>query len=116
MQNVPTKTVLKLETQCCEAALTIVFMTIGSRSVLTVWNRTPVGVVRKEPAAACDCRLDIAFGSWLKSGMVEATFALPRHPQWQLAYRIHHRSGIFGVYDTDSGSNTVGLGLRYFFD
>jgi hypothetical protein len=48
--------------------------------------------------------------------MLEATFALPKYPQWQLAYRIHHRSGIYGVFDTDSGSNTIGLGLRYFFD
>lgn len=48
--------------------------------------------------------------------MLEATFALPTHPQWQLVYRIHHRSGVYGLFDTDSGSNTVGLGLRYFFD
>lgn len=48
--------------------------------------------------------------------MFEATFALPSHPQWQWVVRIHHRSGAFGLYGAgNTGSNTVGLGIRYCF-
>jgi hypothetical protein len=46
----------------------------------------------------------------------EATFALPKHPRYQLVYRLHHRSGAYGIFDdSDFGSNTLGLGLRYHF-
>lgn len=49
--------------------------------------------------------------------MLEATFALPDHPQWQLVARIHHRSGAYGLYHAgNTGSNDVGLGIRYLFD
>jgi len=47
----------------------------------------------------------------------EATFAAPSHPELQLVARIHHRSGAFGLYHAgNSGSNDVGLGIRYLFD
>ena len=49
--------------------------------------------------------------------MLEATFAIPCYPQWQLVARIHHRSGAFGLYHADnSGSNVIGLGVRYIFE
>jgi hypothetical protein len=46
--------------------------------------------------------------------MFEATFAVPSLPYVQLVGRIHHRSGVFGLFGgaTESGSNTVGLGIR----
>jgi hypothetical protein len=48
--------------------------------------------------------------------MLEATFALPNHPQWELVARIHHRSGVFGLYDAgNNGSTAVGVGIRYRF-
>lgn len=48
--------------------------------------------------------------------MLEATFAPPSYPRLQLVARIHHRSGAYGLYHADnSGSNDVGLGLRYLF-
>lgn len=48
--------------------------------------------------------------------MGEATFALPSHPEWQLVVRVHHRSTAYGVFgNTNGGSNTVGLGIRYAF-
>lgn len=48
--------------------------------------------------------------------MLEATVALPRSPQWELVARIHHRSGVFGLYESaNAGSTAVGLGLRYRF-
>ena len=53
---------------------------------------------------------------WLNYLSFEAGFALPRNPNWQLFYRLHHRSGAFGLFaDNDVGSNVMGLGVRYFF-
>lgn len=44
----------------------------------------------------------------------ETTLALPKLPQWQLVLRLHHRSGVFGLYGADNaGSNYVGVGIRY---
>jgi hypothetical protein len=49
--------------------------------------------------------------------MLEATFASPDNPRWQLVLRIHHRSGAFGLYHAgNTGSNDLGLGIRYLFD
>lgn len=49
--------------------------------------------------------------------MLEATFAAPEYPRWQLVARIHHRSGAYGLYHAgNTGSNDIGLGLRYLFD
>ncbi|MBF0227337.1 MAG: hypothetical protein HQK76_17980 [Desulfobacterales bacterium] len=48
--------------------------------------------------------------------MFEWTFALPRYPKQRLIFRIHHRSGIFGVFNNvKGGSNAIGIGLRYDF-
>jgi len=47
---------------------------------------------------------------------VEATFALPKYKDWQLVYRLHHRSGVFGLFQSDNGGNTaVQIGLRRYF-
>jgi hypothetical protein len=47
----------------------------------------------------------------------EATFASPRSPRLQFVARIHHRSGAYGLYHAgNTGSNDVGLGIRYLFD
>lgn len=49
--------------------------------------------------------------------MLEATFALPRYPELILVARIHHRSGAYGLYKAgNTGSNNIGLGIRYQFD
>lgn len=49
--------------------------------------------------------------------MFEATFAAPNYPQLQFITRIHHRSGAFGLYRAgNTGSNVIGVGVRYLFD
>ena len=51
---------------------------------------------------------------WLNYLAVEYAFGLPQYPGWQLFYRLHHRSGAFGLFAAnDVGSNVMGLGLRY---
>lgn len=48
--------------------------------------------------------------------MFEVTFSLPNQPRLQGVIRIHHRSGAFGLYQAgNSGSNDIGLGIRYLF-
>ena len=47
---------------------------------------------------------------------IEATFALPKRPDWQFVYRLHHRSGVFGLMDADNVGNTaVQIGVRHYF-
>jgi len=47
---------------------------------------------------------------------LEATFSDPTIPTLQLLIRIHHRSGAFGLYGAgNTGSNAVGVGIRYLF-
>ena len=49
--------------------------------------------------------------------MFELTFALPDYPKWNLIARIHHRSGVYGVFDgVSGGTNAVGLGIKYFLE
>ncbi len=46
----------------------------------------------------------------------EIALSLPNHPQWQVFYRIHHRSGAYGLFCNGLvGSTAVALGLRYRF-
>ncbi|MBA3661349.1 MAG: hypothetical protein H0W64_06455 [Gammaproteobacteria bacterium] len=48
--------------------------------------------------------------------MLEATLASPLYPRFQGVIRIHHRSGAYGLYQAgNTGSNDIGLGLRYLF-
>jgi hypothetical protein len=48
--------------------------------------------------------------------LFEFTFSIPEHPEWALVTRIHHRSGVFGMFDGVRGaSNVLGAGLRYSF-
>jgi hypothetical protein len=46
----------------------------------------------------------------------ELTFGLPQYPRWNLMFRIHHRSGGYGLIgDGESGSNYLCTGLKFAF-
>jgi hypothetical protein len=48
--------------------------------------------------------------------LFELAFSLPEEPRWSLVLRIHHRSGIYGLFDGVHGaSNALGAGLKYHF-
>jgi hypothetical protein len=48
--------------------------------------------------------------------MFELSLSLSENQKWSLIARIHHRSSVFGLLaDTNTGSNTIGVGLRYEF-
>jgi|GEM_PF-1559973 len=53
---------------------------------------------------------------WLNFFSPEITVALPDFPQYELAFRYIHRSGIFGTYNgVWEGANSFVLGFRYRF-
>jgi len=54
-----------------------------------------------------------AAGTLLHYLLLEATFGPPNSP-WSVVTRIHHRSGIFGLF-SHSGSNVISAGVRYRF-
>lgn len=49
--------------------------------------------------------------------LFELTFALPKFPHWSIVTRIHHRSGVYGLFPGDvlQGSNFVCTGVKYSF-
>lgn len=57
------------------------------------------------------------YSKFLNYLMLEATFALPSYPHWQLALRIHHRCTAWGTFpkDANAGSTSAGIGIRYYF-
>jgi hypothetical protein len=52
-------------------------------------------------------------GTLLHYLLIEAEVGLP-DSRWSLVARVHHRSGIFGLF-SHSGSNVLALGVRYRF-
>jgi hypothetical protein len=48
--------------------------------------------------------------------LVEFTFAPPRSADWSLVVRVHHRSGVYGLFNgVQGGSNIIAAGLKWHF-
>lgn len=48
--------------------------------------------------------------------LLELELDISGHQNWGVLCRVHHRSGIFGVFnDVNGGSNYITMGLRYHF-
>ncbi len=49
--------------------------------------------------------------------LFELTFALPQCQHWSIVTRVHHRSGIYGLFpgDIHQGSNFLCTGIKYTF-
>ena len=48
---------------------------------------------------------------------LEVSFAPPADDRWAITLRIHHRSGVFGLFSgVDGGSNALTLGVRFHLD
>ncbi len=63
-----------------------------------------------------DARPEPNQSRWLNFFSPELTVALPDYPQYELAFRYMHRSGIFGTYNgVYEGANSFVLGFRYRF-
>ena len=49
--------------------------------------------------------------------MFEMTAAPPQAKNWALVTRVHHRSGVFGIFDdVKGGSNIIAVGLKFRYD
>ncbi|WP_051560379.1 hypothetical protein [Marinobacterium jannaschii] len=49
--------------------------------------------------------------------LVELEFTVPQQQDWSLVFRVHHRSGAYGLFsDVEGASNALGIGLKYRFD
>lgn len=46
----------------------------------------------------------------------EAGLSLPQYPQLEIYYRLHHRSGLFGIYSRRQGTTAMGGAIRYHFN
>jgi hypothetical protein len=53
-------------------------------------------------------------GRWLNYLGFELTLGLPKYPQWDFVYRIHHRSSVRGLIGA-GGSNYPSIGFKYSF-
>ena len=48
--------------------------------------------------------------------LVETTFAPPEVLDWSLVVRVHHRSGVFGLFDdVKGGSNVIAAGIKFYY-
>lgn len=75
-----------------------------------------ISYATQKPALEAEAAGDDQTNQWLYYIAVEWAFSLPSHPQWDLFWRVHHRSGVYGRWaGEDAVSNFVGLGLRYRF-
>ena len=74
---------------------------------LSIASRVPPLEPRSGPTEGESTRL-------LNYLLVELEFAPPQDSPWSAFVRIHHRSGIYGIFgNIKGGSNFIGLGLRY---
>jgi hypothetical protein len=54
--------------------------------------------------------------NFLIASLFEITVGLPQRPNWELVYRINHRSGCFGLLTPGrTDTNQLLFGLRYYF-
>jgi hypothetical protein len=72
-------------------------------------NPPPSGYLRDQPLFFTGTR-------WLNYVGFEVAVALPRSDGWEGAFRLFHRSGVFGLYTLQDDQGTaMGLGLRKSF-
>ncbi len=61
-------------------------------------------------------RTNVNASKFLNYLLLEIASAIPGISNWELVGRIHHRSGVFGIYsNVRGGSNVMAAGLRYHF-
>lgn len=52
-------------------------------------------------------------GRLLNYILVEMTVAPPQVKSWSFIVRVHHRSGVYGLFDgVEGGSNVIGAGIK----
>ncbi len=73
------------------------------------WKTPPLEPRGDEPGEGESSRL-------LNYLLLEWEFVVPGQPEWSSFLRLHHRSGVNGLFGgVQGGSNFVGVGVRYTF-
>lgn len=59
---------------------------------------------------------DTGSARFLSYVMIELSVGIPGAPAWSIVGRVHHRSGLGGLFsDVEGASNALGLGVKYRF-
>ena len=75
-----------------------------------------LSLVSEVPAIEEESHPDTGSRRLLNYLLIEATFAPPSAKNWAFVFRIHHRSGIMGLFGgVDGGSNVLTGGLKFLF-
>lgn len=61
-------------------------------------------------------RTNVNASQFLNYLLLEVAASHPKVSNWEMVGRIHHRSGVFGLYNgVRGGSNVMAIGLRHYF-
>jgi hypothetical protein len=59
---------------------------------------------------------DTGSARFLSYLMIELSVGIPGAPEWSIVARVHHRSGVGGLFsDVQGASNALALGVKYRF-
>jgi hypothetical protein len=84
--------------------------------VMTVATSTGMDWASEVTDVERDRARDDEGSRWMHYFSPEITFALPSNPNTELLFRVHHRSGVFGlVSDAWGGAQYASVGLRFRF-
>ena len=68
----------------------------------------------EKPALEAASTTNIGVSRLLNYIVVETTFAPPAVDGWSLVVRVHHRSGVYGLFDNvEGGSNVLAAGIKF---
>jgi hypothetical protein len=84
--------------------------------LLTSFAVYPIGPSYVAKLAPSEVSKDGQSANWLNYFSVELTFAAPSMPQLEALFRLHHRSGVFGLINgSTNGADFLSVGARYRF-
>ncbi len=76
----------------------------------------PIGPSYVANLSASEVSKDGRSANWLNFFSIELTFAAPAKPQLEAIFRLHHRSGVFGLINgSTNGADFLSVGARYRF-
>lgn len=100
------------------------YAALGLRWTYFPWNqylRTTFAVYPIGPSYVADLSpsevaKDGRSANWLNYFALELTFAAPSLPEFEVLFRLHHRSGAFGAINgSTNGADFLSVGARYRF-
>ncbi len=76
----------------------------------------PIGPSYVANLSPAEVSKDGKSSNWLNYFSIELTLAAPSTPQLEMLFRLHHRSGVFGLINgSTNGADFLSVGARYRF-